>query len=70
MVECSVCGEDIGRMGMAKHSGMHKREFREAFGREPEDYDEVRDALGGDPPGDATSLTDFSPSTEGGSDGA
>lgn len=57
-VTCRVCGEDIGRRGIGKHAGVHKREFREKFGRAPEDYDEVVDALG-NPSGDVTTLKDF-----------
>jgi len=63
-VTCRVCGEDIGRLGLPKHSGMHRRQFRERFGRHPEDYDEVVEALGGDPPGDATTLADYGGASE------
>lgn len=49
-VVCSVCGEEVGQgpqgLGIKRHSGMHRREFRERFGRDPEDYQEVRDVLG------------------------
>lgn len=58
-VTCTVCGEDVGRMAIATHAGMHKREFRERYGRAPDDYDEVRAAFGGEPPGDVTTLADF-----------
>ena len=64
-VECTVCGEDVGRMGIGKHAGMHRREFKERYGRPPEDYDEVREALGGDPPGDAATLADFGSGEDG-----
>jgi len=43
---------------------MHRRQFRERFGRHPEDYDEVVEALGGDPPGDATTLADYGGASE------
>jgi len=56
-VECTVCGEMVGKMGIAKHSGMHKREFKEQFGRPPEDYDEVREKLNSEECG--TTLSDF-----------
>jgi hypothetical protein len=46
-VECSVCGKEIGRgpdgLGIKRHSAMHRREFRELVGRQPEDYAEVRE---------------------------
>lgn len=58
-VTCTVCGEEVGRMGIGKHAGVHKREFKEAFGYVPGDYSEVREALGGDPPGGETTLDDF-----------
>ena len=48
-VTCTVCGEEIGRgssgLGLLRHSRMHRRQFRQVFGREPEDYDEVRQRL-------------------------
>lgn len=44
-VTCTVCGEDVGKMGIAMHSKMHRREFKEKFGRPPRDYDEVRSKL-------------------------
>lgn len=59
-VECTVCGEEVGRRGIGRHADTHRREFRERFGRPPEDYDEVRDAFGGEPPGDVATLGDFS----------
>jgi hypothetical protein len=40
-VTCRVCGAELGRMGIGKHAGMHKRQFRETFGYVPDDYDEV-----------------------------
>lgn len=58
-VECTVCGEEVGRRGIGQHAGKHRREFRERFGRDPESYDEVREALGGEPPGDATTLEEW-----------
>lgn len=49
---CSVCGEEIGRgpdgYGLTMHSKKHRREFKEIFGRQPDDYDEVRELLGAD----------------------
>lgn len=48
-VTCTVCGEEVGKMGIAKHSGMHKREFKRTYGRLPEDYDEVREKMGSNP---------------------
>lgn len=49
-VECQVCGRMIGKgpegLGIRRHSGVHRREFAAAVGREPEDYGEVRDLLG------------------------
>lgn len=60
VVECTVCGEDVGRRGIGKHAGVHRREFRERFGRPPKDYDEVREALGDDsPPEDVATLDEF-----------
>lgn len=57
-VECSVCGEEVGRgpagLGLKQHSGRHKREFRELTGREPDSYDEVREFFAG--PGRAPTL--------------
>lgn len=44
-VTCSVCGEQVGKMGIGNHGGMHRRHFREWFGRPPENYDEVREKL-------------------------
>lgn len=45
-VECSVCGEEVGRgpagLGLLKHSRMHRREFEKIMRREPESYEEVR----------------------------
>lgn len=47
LVECQVCGDDVGRgpagLGIKQHSSMHRREFRELTGRREEDYDEVRE---------------------------
>jgi|GEM_PF-2294750 len=49
-VECQVCGRMIGKgpegLGIRRHSGVHRREFEAAVGREPEDYAEVREVLG------------------------
>lgn len=49
-VTCRVCGDDVGRgpegMELANHANKHRREFQEVFGREPEDYAEVREKLG------------------------
>lgn len=49
-VSCTVCPEDVGRgpggLGLISHANKHRRQFREKFGRRPENYDEVRDALG------------------------
>lgn len=46
-VECSVCGDQIGRgpsgMGLAQHAATHRREFEDLTGRQPTDYDEVRE---------------------------
>lgn len=46
-VECTVCGDDVGLgpagLGLKIHSKKHRREFRELTGREPRDYDEVRE---------------------------
>lgn len=51
VVECTVCGDDVGRgpggLGLMSHAAMHRREFRDRVGRRPEGYDEVRDRLGG-----------------------
>lgn len=80
IVECTVCGDDVGRgpggLGLMSHANAHRREFIETFGRRPEDYDEVRDVLGsGYPPRDATdqltlweSLTDDQQETLGRAD--
>lgn len=58
-VECSVCGEAVGKMEIGKHAGMHKREFETMFGRPPEDYDEVREKLGDGPADELTTLDDY-----------
>lgn len=58
-VTCTVCGEEVGKMGIANHAGMHKREFERRYGYIPGDYDEVREALNGDPPEDGTTLDDY-----------
>lgn len=42
-VTCSVCGDDVGKLGIGKHADMHRREFKEDVGRWPEGYDEVRE---------------------------
>lgn len=46
-VECTVCGADVGRLGIGKHAKMHRRQFKEQFGYWPTDYDEVREKLRG-----------------------
>ena len=61
-VTCTVCGDDVGKgpggLGLTMHGKMHRREFREAFGRWPEDYQEVRDKLRqSDPVRDADQTT-------------
>ena len=43
-VSCSVCLREIGRLGISQHAEMHRREFRRAVGRDPADYQEVREA--------------------------
>ena len=43
-VSCSVCLREIGRLGISQHAEMHRREFRRAVGRDPTDYQEVREA--------------------------
>lgn len=46
---CHVCGRRIksnAPLPMIQHSKRHRREFREEFDREPEDYDEVKEELG------------------------
>lgn len=49
VVECQVCGADVGKgpggLGLTAHSKKHRRQFRERFGRRPEDYQEVRERL-------------------------
>lgn len=48
--ECQVCGRMVkrgpGGLGIKQHSGKHRRQFEEEFGREAEDYDEVIELLG------------------------
>lgn len=44
-VTCSVCGEEVGKMGIGNHAGMHRRQFHEVFGRPPKGYQEVREKL-------------------------
>jgi hypothetical protein len=48
-VTCSVCGEEIGLgpngFGLLAHSRMHRRQFRERIGRDPENYEEVAELL-------------------------
>jgi len=42
---CTVCGQRIdsnARLPMIQHSKKHYRQFKERYGRDPEDYDEVR----------------------------
>lgn len=61
-VTCSVCGEEVGRLGIGKHAGMHRREFFQRFGRWPTSYQEVREKLPhGQPPGDVATLDEFTP---------
>jgi len=46
---CHVCGRTIksnGKLPMIQHSKTHRKEFKEEFDREPEDYQEVKDKLG------------------------
>jgi len=43
-VECSVCGDTVGRLGIGTHASMHKRQYREQFNETPDDYDTVREA--------------------------
>lgn len=63
VVTCTVCGDDVGRgpggLGLISHANRHRREFRERFGRRPENYQEVRDVLGRGYPlrGDTDQLT-------------
>jgi len=49
-VECQVCGRMIGKgpegLGIRVHAKQHRQEFVRRRGRPPEDYDEVRRALG------------------------
>jgi hypothetical protein len=46
-VECTVGGRLVGRgpagLGINQHSAMHRREFQELTGHEPESYQEVRE---------------------------
>lgn len=50
VVTCTVCGDDVGRgpggLGQVMHAKRHRRQFRELYGRAPDSYQEVRDALG------------------------
>lgn len=58
-VTCKVCGDDVGKLGIGKHAGMHRRQFREQFGRPPKGYDEVREKLKLGHPADGPTLDDF-----------
>jgi len=42
-VECTVCGESVGKMGIGRHGKMHRSQFMEAYGRPPDTYQEMRD---------------------------
>lgn len=48
-VECTVCGTIVGRgpngLGLISHSLKHRREFQAVFGRQPRNYEEVRQRL-------------------------
>ena len=44
-VECSICGESVGRMGIGRHAKIHRKEFRDITGRSAGDYQEVKDLL-------------------------
>jgi hypothetical protein len=50
MPECQVCYSEVGwgpsGLGILSHSRKHRREFEEKYGREPVDYEEVRELLG------------------------
>lgn len=50
-VECRVCGRMVGKgpegLGIRVHAKGHRQEFTARRGRPPEDYAEVREALGG-----------------------
>lgn len=50
IVECQVCGEDVGYgpsgLGIKQHSKAHKKQFRDLYGRDPDDYQEVIEKLG------------------------
>lgn len=62
-VTCTVCGKEVGRLGIGKHAGMHRRQFAEVFGRPPRSYDEVRnnaEAVLSGVKSDATTLEDYS----------
>lgn len=63
-VQCSVCGEEVGKLGINKHAGMHRRQFREVHGRFPEDYGEVREAWPLTAPEDNATLDDFAEGSE------
>ena len=41
-----MIGKGPEGLGIRRHSGVHRREFEAAVGREPDDYAEVRDVLG------------------------
>ncbi|ALJ99695.1 hypothetical protein BGV91_gp32 [Haloarcula californiae icosahedral virus 1] len=49
-VNCTVCGDEVGKgpggLGLYSHASKHRREYREAFGSWPADYQQVRDRLG------------------------
>lgn len=44
-VTCSVCGEKIGKSGLAMHHKMHRRQFRSAFGRMAHTFQEIEEKL-------------------------
>ena len=65
-VTCTVCGQKIGKgpggLGLAAHGKVHRRQFRERYGRPPTDYDEVRELLSGrprEPPEAVAPLSEF-----------
>ena len=41
-----MIGKGPEGLGIRRHASVHRREFAAAFGREPEDYAEVRERLG------------------------
>lgn len=49
-VECTVCGEMVGKgpagLGISSHAAKHRREYREQFGGWPSSYEQVRQKLG------------------------